>query len=147
MILVKKNTHPGKRAFGRISENDSLQEIFPDFQWLPCYGPLEILIMCNPMICSWSKQFYLESLLITLIKAPFSSFSLWLSAFRSGSICQRKTESVQCLTNNNILNTKSLQRQIVLLSCKRQMVCLFNTIYKPIDIKILLSRLVTWICG
>lgn len=31
--------------------------------------------------------FYLESLLMTRMSAPFSSFSLWLSAFKSGSIC------------------------------------------------------------
>lgn len=30
--------------------------------------------------------FYLESLLMTRMSAPFSSFSLWLSAFKSGSI-------------------------------------------------------------
>ena len=37
--------------------------------------------------------FYLESLLMTRMSAPFSSFSLWLSAFKSGSIWKgRKKE-------------------------------------------------------
>lgn len=31
-------------------------------------------------------RIYLESLLMTRMSAPFSSFSLWLSAFKSGSI-------------------------------------------------------------
>lgn len=48
-----------------------------------------LLICAIPLFAA----FYLESLLITLIKAPFSSFSLWLSAFRSGNICERKNKS------------------------------------------------------
>ena len=46
-----------------------------------------LLVCAIPLLAAF---FYLESLLITLIKAPFSSFSLWLSAFRSGNICERK---------------------------------------------------------
>lgn len=34
----------------------------------------------------WGVRIYLESLLMTRMSAPFSSFSLWLSAFKSGSI-------------------------------------------------------------
>lgn len=37
----------------------------------------------------WGGFSYLESLLMTRIKAPFSSFSLWLSAFKSGSIWKK----------------------------------------------------------
>lgn len=47
-----------------------------------------LLICAIPLFAA----FYLESLLITLIKAPFSSFSLWLSAFRSGNICEKKNK-------------------------------------------------------
>lgn len=39
--------------------------------------------------------FYLESLLMTRMSAPFSSFSLWLSAFKSGSIWKRGNEGTR----------------------------------------------------
>lgn len=83
-----------KRAFGRISENDSLQGFFPHFQWLSIMVHW-VTNMCNSITCCLFF-FYLESLLITLIKAPFSSFSLWLSAFRSGNIYRWKIKKKFC---------------------------------------------------
>lgn len=44
----------------------------------------------SPAVAWFCPPDYLESLLITLIKAPFSSFSLWLSAFKSGNIYEEK---------------------------------------------------------
>lgn len=35
---------------------------------------------------------YFESLLITRMSAPFSSFSLWLSTFKSPNTCKHKTQ-------------------------------------------------------
>lgn len=52
-----------------------------------------LLICAIPLLAAFFFLFfYLESLLITLIKAPFSSFSLWLSAFRSGNIYEGKNK-------------------------------------------------------
>jgi len=50
--------------------------------------------MCNTVTAGGrgEAQFYLESLLMTRISAPFSSFSLWLSAFKSGSVWKREQE-------------------------------------------------------
>lgn len=58
-----------------------------------------LLICAIPLLAAF---FYLESLLITLIKAPFSSFSLWLSAFRSGNICERKNRRKKFEFNSEI---------------------------------------------
>lgn len=49
--------------------------------------------VCVRGIGGWGGLLYLESLLMTRMSAPFSSFSLWLSAFKSGSVCkERETE-------------------------------------------------------
>lgn len=43
----------------------------------------------------WGVRIYLESLLMTRMSAPFSSFSLWLSAFKSGSIWKGEMKKKQ----------------------------------------------------
>lgn len=50
--------------------------------------------MCNTVTAGGRGEalFYLESLLMTRISAPFSSFSLWLSDFKSGSVWKREQE-------------------------------------------------------
>lgn len=47
---------------------------------------------------------HLESLLITLIRAAFSSFSLWLSALRSPSTWKEKRKKIVCIAKLDCSN-------------------------------------------
>lgn len=48
-----------------------------------------------PLPSQTGSLVYLDSLLMTLMRAPFSSFSLWLSDFSSVNTC-RVTEGKVC---------------------------------------------------
>lgn len=126
-----------ERAFGRISEADSLRGFFPapsDCQCGPrgvCASPAALLVCCLS---------YLESLLITLIKAPFSSFSLWLSAFKSGNILSSSSIS-------DILLSRALRSLFSIsnsdLSANRS--CLCNEEIKKRDEHVIKTRDPMWL--
>lgn len=69
---------------GSVGKRETVRETEPSGRCCPVF--LSRCAIPTLSLNGGRVLFYFESLLITRISAPFSSFSLWLSAFKSGSI-------------------------------------------------------------